>query len=123
MKSVGLPPRKVSGFLLEVKDNLRLKTLQVYSIPYECGKVYIGQTGCSIDTSDIHLEHPEKSAMVEYSIDQGNASNYMTLPSSPSNLDSEQVTKPLICSLIDHRIWVLHGDPQATKQTLSGHAL
>jgi hypothetical protein len=53
IKSVGLPPRKISSFLRMVKGNLGLKTLGVYSIPCECGQVYTGQTGRSIDTSDI----------------------------------------------------------------------
>jgi hypothetical protein len=47
MKSMGLPPKKVSSFLRLVKANLGLRTQGVYRIPCECGKVYIGQTGCS----------------------------------------------------------------------------
>jgi hypothetical protein len=50
IKSVGLPPKKVSSFLQPVKDNLGLRTSGVYRIPCECGKVYIGQTGRSVDT-------------------------------------------------------------------------
>jgi hypothetical protein len=38
-------------FLQSVKDNLGLKTPGVYSIPCECGQVYIGGTGHSIDNS------------------------------------------------------------------------
>jgi predicted GIY-YIG superfamily endonuclease len=47
------------------KDNLGLRTLGVYRIPCECGKVYIGQTGHYVDTRlkghqrHIRLEHPE----------------------------------------------------------------
>jgi predicted GIY-YIG superfamily endonuclease len=49
----------------------------VYSISCECGKVYIGQTGRSVDTRlkehqrHIRLEHPDKSAMAEHNIDLG----------------------------------------------------
>jgi hypothetical protein len=50
IKSVGLPPRKISSFLRPVKDDLGLRTPGVYSIPCECGRVYIGQTGRSIAT-------------------------------------------------------------------------
>jgi hypothetical protein len=50
IKSVGLPPRKISSLLRPVKDNLGLRTPGVYSIPCECGQVYIGQTGRTIDT-------------------------------------------------------------------------
>jgi hypothetical protein len=39
IKSVGLPPRKISSFLQPVKDDLGLKTPGVYSIPCECGQV------------------------------------------------------------------------------------
>jgi hypothetical protein len=50
IKSVGLPPRKISSFLWLVKDDLGLRTPGVYSIPCECGQVYIRQTGHSVDT-------------------------------------------------------------------------
>jgi hypothetical protein len=39
IKSVGLPPRKMSSFLWSVKEYLELKMLGVYSIPCECGQV------------------------------------------------------------------------------------
>jgi Na+-transporting NADH:ubiquinone oxidoreductase subunit NqrF len=41
IKFVDLPPRKISSFLWSVKDDLKLKMLGVYSIPYGCGQVYI----------------------------------------------------------------------------------
>jgi hypothetical protein len=74
IKSVGLPPKKIPGFLRPVKDDLRLKTPGVYSVPCECGQVYIGQTGRSIKTRvkehqcHICLQHSDKSAVAEYSI-------------------------------------------------------
>jgi hypothetical protein len=77
IKSVGLPPRKIASFLQPVKDNLGLKTPGVYSIPCECGQVYIGETGRSIDTRikenhrHIRLTHPDKSAVAEHSISRG----------------------------------------------------
>jgi hypothetical protein len=60
-----------------VKDELELKTPGVYSVPCECGQVYIGQTGRSIETRvkehqcHIHLQHPDKSAVAEHSINLG----------------------------------------------------
>jgi hypothetical protein len=72
IKSVGLQPRKISGFVRPVKDDLGLRTPGVYSIPYECGRVYIGQTGRFIATRikehsrHIRLGHPEKSAVAEH---------------------------------------------------------
>jgi hypothetical protein len=49
-KSVGLPPRKISSFLHPVKDNVGLKTPDTYRIPYQCGHVYVRQTGQTIKT-------------------------------------------------------------------------
>jgi hypothetical protein len=67
IKSVGLPPRKLSGFLLPVKDDLGLRTPGVYSIPCECGQVYIGQTGRSVDTRlKEHQRHSRTSGQVSH---------------------------------------------------------
>jgi hypothetical protein len=69
--------RYEASFLRPVKDDLGLKTPGVHSIPCKCGQVYIGQTGCSIDTRikehhrHILLAHPDKSAAAEHSISQG----------------------------------------------------
>jgi hypothetical protein len=77
IKTVGLLPRKLSSLLRPIKDDLALKMPGVYSIPCECGKVYTGQTGHSIETRvkehhrHIRLYHPEKSAMMEHSINLG----------------------------------------------------
>jgi hypothetical protein len=74
IKSVDLPPKKIPSFLRPVKDDL---LLLVYSVPCECGQVYISQTGHSIKTRvkeqqrHIRLEHPDKSAMAEHSINLG----------------------------------------------------
>jgi hypothetical protein len=67
IKSVGLPPKKLSSFLRPVKDNLGLRTPGVYRIACECGKVYIGQTGRSVDKRlkehrrHVRFEHPNVS--------------------------------------------------------------
>jgi hypothetical protein len=45
IKSVALPPRKIFSHLPPVKDALGLRTPGIYSIPCECGRVYIGQSG------------------------------------------------------------------------------
>jgi hypothetical protein len=43
-------------------------------VPCKCGQVYIGQTGCSIETRvkehepHIRLHHPDKSAVAKHSI-------------------------------------------------------
>jgi hypothetical protein len=76
IKSVGLPQQKLSNLLHPIKDNLELRTPGVYRIPCECGKVYIGQTGRSIDTRlkehkrHIRLEYPDKSAVAQHSFHQ-----------------------------------------------------
>jgi hypothetical protein len=67
----------LSSLLRLVKDHLGLSTPGVYRIPSECSRVYIGQAGHSVDIRlkehqrHIRLEHPDKSAVAEHSIDQG----------------------------------------------------
>ena len=57
-----------------VKDALGLRTPGVYSIPCECGRVYIGQRRRSIQlrlkehNRHIRLAKPDKSAVAEHSI-------------------------------------------------------
>jgi hypothetical protein len=70
-------PRKNMHMLRPVKDDLDLKVSGVYRIPCECGEVYVGQTGRSIEARckerqrHIRLERPEKSAVAEHSINTG----------------------------------------------------
>jgi len=74
IKSVALPPRKISTYFPPVKDALGLRTLGVYSIPCECGEVHIGQSVRSIQllikehNRHIRLAQPDKSAVAEHSI-------------------------------------------------------
>jgi len=75
IKSVALPPRKIFTYLPPVKDALGLRTPGIYSIPCECGRVYIGQSGPSIQLRirehdrHIRLAQPDKSAVAEHSTD------------------------------------------------------
>jgi hypothetical protein len=77
IKSVGLPHMKLSSLLSPVKDHLGLRTPGAYRIPCECGRVYIGQTGRSVDIRikehqrPTRLDHLDKSTVAEHSIDQG----------------------------------------------------
>jgi len=74
IKSVALPPRKISTYFPPVKDALGLRIPGVYSIPCECGKVYVGQSGRSIQlrikehNRYIRQAQPNKSAVAEHSI-------------------------------------------------------
>jgi hypothetical protein len=45
IKSVALPPRKIFSHLAPVKYALGLETPGIYSIPWEFGRVYMGQSG------------------------------------------------------------------------------
>jgi hypothetical protein len=45
IKSFALPLRKIFSYFPPVKDAVGLRTPGVYSIPCECGRVYIGQSG------------------------------------------------------------------------------
>jgi hypothetical protein len=53
------------------------KTPEIYSIPCECGRVYIGQSGGSVQlrikehNRHIRLAQPDKSAVAEHSINHG----------------------------------------------------
>jgi hypothetical protein len=60
--------------LRSVKDKLSLRTAGIYSIPCECGKVYVGQTGQTIEARlkehrrHIRLNQLERSAVAEHSL-------------------------------------------------------
>jgi len=74
IKSVALPPRKEFSYLPPVKDALGLRTPGIYRIPCECSRVYIGQSGRSIQTRikehnrHIRMAQPNKSAVAEHGI-------------------------------------------------------
>jgi hypothetical protein len=77
IKSVALPPRKIYSHLPPVKDALGLRTPGVYIIPCKCGRVYIGQSGRSLQfrikehNRHIRMAQPDKSAVAEHSINHG----------------------------------------------------
>jgi hypothetical protein len=48
--AVDISPKKIPSFLWSVKDNLGHRTPGVYSVSYECGEGYSGQTEHSIET-------------------------------------------------------------------------
>jgi len=74
IRSVALPPRKISSYFPTVKNALGLRISGTYSIPSECGRVYIGQSGRSNQlcikehNRHIRLAQPNKSAAAEHSI-------------------------------------------------------
>jgi hypothetical protein len=74
IRSVAVPSRKIFSYLPPVKDALGLRTPGIYSIPCECGKVYIGQSSTSIQIwikehdRHIWLAQPDISAVVEHGI-------------------------------------------------------
>jgi len=43
IKTLGLPPRKIIVLLWPIKDYFSVRSPDIYSIPCECGKVYIWQ--------------------------------------------------------------------------------
>jgi hypothetical protein len=79
-KTLSLPPRKFTSFLLPVKDVLI--TARFLSIPCECDKVYIRQTGCSIETRIKELQwhgrlfHPNKTVMAKHSNDLAHSTQF-----------------------------------------------
>jgi hypothetical protein len=74
IKSVALPHRKKASYLPPFKEATGLRTPGIYSIPCECGSVYIGQSGRTIQQRNkehsrhIKLAQPNKSAVAEHSI-------------------------------------------------------
>jgi hypothetical protein len=89
ISSVGLLHMKLSSLLHPVKDHLELRTPGVYRIPRECGKVYILQTGRSVDIRlkehqrHIQLELLYMLVIAEHSIDQGHCIQFH-ITSSPA---------------------------------------
>jgi hypothetical protein len=43
VKGISLPLRKICSFFRPVKDDLGLRTVGTYSIPFVCSQVYIGR--------------------------------------------------------------------------------
>jgi hypothetical protein len=77
IKSVALPHKKIANYLPPFKEAIGLRTPGIYSIPCECGSVYIGQSGRTIQhriiehNRHIKLAQPNKSAVAEHSINFG----------------------------------------------------
>jgi hypothetical protein len=90
IKSVGLPPKRVSSFLQPVKDILELRIPGIYRIAWEWGKVYIGQTGCYMDTRlkecQQHIQTSQPWLNTESTWDT--AFNFTIPPSSPLKPDT-----------------------------------
>jgi hypothetical protein len=65
IRTIHIPKKKNIHMLRPVKDDLGLKVPGVYRIPCECGEVYVGQTGRSVEARckehmrHICLEQPE----------------------------------------------------------------
>ena len=76
IKSVAIPPKKISSYMPPTEDAPGLRTPGIYKIPYECGKVYIGQSGRSVQLRikehgrHIRLAQPDKSAVGEHSFNE-----------------------------------------------------
>jgi len=71
IKSVALPHRTISSYLPPFKEAIGRRTPGIYSTPCECGIVYIGQSGQTIQhhikehSRHIKLDQPNKSAVAE----------------------------------------------------------
>src|SRR5215475_9299218 len=81
VNSIALPPKKIANYLPPVKQDLGLRTPGIYSIPCECGLVYTGQSGRTIQhrinehSRHIRLDQPDKSAVAEHGINQDHTIN------------------------------------------------
>jgi hypothetical protein len=76
IKSIPLTPKKISNYLPPIKDAVGLRTPGIYSIPCECRKVYIRQSGLSVHIRireherHARLAQTDKSAVAEQSMNQ-----------------------------------------------------
>ncbi|KAJ4432137.1 hypothetical protein ANN_20753 [Periplaneta americana] len=76
IKTIHKPQSKIQSHLRQVKDSQGLRTPGIYKIPCECGEVYIGQTGRTIEDRikehkrNLRLYYPEKSAVAQHSIEK-----------------------------------------------------
>jgi hypothetical protein len=76
IKCIPLPLKKIFNYLPFIKDAVGLRTPGIYSIPCECGKVYIGQSGRSVHIRIkeheryIRLAQTEKPAVAEHTMNQ-----------------------------------------------------
>jgi DNA-binding transcriptional MerR regulator len=73
IQTVHIPAKNIH-LLRPVKDKLSLRTSGIYRIPCECGEVYVGQTGRTIEARfkehrrHVRLNQPERSAVAENSV-------------------------------------------------------
>jgi hypothetical protein len=73
IQTVHIPAKNIH-LLRPVKDKMGLRTAGIYRIPCECGNVYVGQTGRTIEARlkenmrHVRLNQPEKSPMTEHSL-------------------------------------------------------
>jgi len=76
IKSIDVPPKKISSYMPPTKDPPGLRTPGIYKIPCECDKVYIGKSVRSIQLRikeherHIRLVLPDKSAVAEHSFNR-----------------------------------------------------
>jgi hypothetical protein len=81
IKSIALPPKKISCYLPTNKEQMGLRTTGIYSIHCECGMMYIGQSGSTIQlriiehNRSIRSAQPEKSAVAEHSFNNDHRIN------------------------------------------------
>jgi hypothetical protein len=83
IKFIGLPSMKLSSLLRSVKDHPGLRTPGVCGIPCECGRATLSGgllRGLRLKEHQrtVELEHLEKSAVAEQSIDQGHHIQFCT---------------------------------------------
>jgi hypothetical protein len=100
----GLPSRKVVSFYLLLRDD-GLRALGIYGIPCDCGQVFIGHTGYSIETrvkdQHNHIQECEleKSAMAEHTVNLHHCGVSSNTGSWPRNSDNRgQLIREVVSS-------------------------
>ncbi|KAJ4446753.1 hypothetical protein ANN_13450 [Periplaneta americana] len=78
IKTIHKPQSKIRSHLRQVKDSQGLRTPGIYKIPCECGEVYIGQTGRTIE--DRIKEHKRNPPNFTQESREGRSLREMTIP-------------------------------------------
>ena len=95
IRSVALPPRKIFSYLLQVKNALGLRTPSIYRIPCECGRVYIGQSGQSIQ---IRINEHNRHIRLTHIIFLSRSFNYFRYMKLPSDMPAIPICLSLLLS-------------------------
>jgi len=101
IKSIVIPPRKISSYMPPTKDAPGLRTPGIYKVPCECGKVYIGQRGRSVQ---LRIKEHGRHIRLALNRPEGAGSKASSLR-QPDHPLCEAIFQPLVTSRRNWRAW------------------